>query len=224
VIANAQPSAEPWERYPAPTPPAFAPEEVDAVHAWVAAGGGLLLLADHQPLAGAAATLGAAFGFRFTDGFAVPRFATPAGRDSALARPTLFRTVDGTLGAHPLLEGRDPGERVTQLRSFTGQAFQSTERDVVALMRLPDDYVSLQPRHPWQFADTLTQHPVGGWLQGAVRGVGRGRVAVFGEAAMFSAQRQGAAGRPMGMNAPQAEQNPRFVLNVLHWLSGVLGG
>jgi hypothetical protein len=41
---------------------------------------------------------------------------------------------------------------------------------------------------------------------------------------MFSAPRQGAAGRPMGMNAPQAEQNPRFVLNVLHWLSGVLGG
>jgi hypothetical protein len=26
----------------------------------------------------------------------------------------------------------------------------------------------------------------------------------------------------MGMNAPTARQNPRFVLNTLHWLSGLL--
>ena len=39
---------------------------------------------------------------------------------------------------------------------------------------------------------------------------------------MFSAQIAGAERRPMGMNAPMAEQNARFVLNVLHWLSGVI--
>jgi hypothetical protein len=60
--------------------------------------------------------------------------------------------------------------------------------------------------------------PVGGWLQGATRRVAAGRVAFFGEAAMFTAQRAGAAQRPMGMNAPRAEQNARFVLNVLRWL------
>jgi hypothetical protein len=47
-------------------------------------------------------------------------------------------------------------------------------------------------------------------------------VAVFGEAAMFSAQVSGPQRRPMGMNAPRAGQNPQFLLNVMHWLAGLL--
>ncbi len=39
---------------------------------------------------------------------------------------------------------------------------------------------------------------------------------------MFSAQVAGPAKRPMGMNAPGAEENFQFVLNVMHWLSGLL--
>ena len=39
---------------------------------------------------------------------------------------------------------------------------------------------------------------------------------------MFSAQVAGPTRRPMGMNAPGAEQNAQFVLNVLHWASGLL--
>ena len=61
-----------------------------------------------------------------------------------------------------------------------------------------------------------------GMLQGAVLLAGRGRVAVFGEAAMFSAQVSGEARRPMGMNMPSASQNPQFLINVAHWLAGVL--
>jgi hypothetical protein len=52
--------------------------------------------------------------------------------------------------------------------------------------------------------------------------IGKGRVAVFGEAAMFSAQLAGPKKSPMGMNAPIAKQNPQFLLNVMHWLSGLL--
>lgn len=51
---------------------------------------------------------------------------------------------------------------------------------------------------------------------------GRGRVAVFGEAAMFTAQVTGPERQPMGMNAPGAEQNAQLLLNVLHWLSGLM--
>ena len=64
--------------------------------------------------------------------------------------------------------------------------------------------------------------PIKGWLQGGVVRVGKGRVAVFGEAAMFSAQLAGPNKAPMGMNAPIAAQNPQFLLNVMHWLSGLL--
>jgi len=49
---------------------------------------------------------------------------------------------------------------------------------------------------------------------------GAGRVAAFGEAAMFTAQVD--EDGPMGMNHPEAPQNAQFVLNVLHWLTGVL--
>lgn len=61
-----------------------------------------------------------------------------------------------------------------------------------------------------------------GWLQAAAVRVGTGRVAAFGEAAMFSAQLAGPARMPMGMNHPLAKQNAQFTLNVLHWLSGLL--
>jgi hypothetical protein len=48
-------------------------------------------------------------------------------------------------------------------------------------------------------------------------------VAIFGEAAMFSAQLTGPKGKPMGMNAPGAEQNHQLLLNVMHWLSRARG-
>lgn len=225
VISNAQPSDASWNDYPFPTPSAFTPEEISAVHAWVMDGGSLLLIADHMPLAGAAAALAAAFDVSFTDGFAVPAFTTAAGRDSALTIPTLFRSVDGTLAPHPIVRGRDASEVVTQVRSFTGQAFRGrdgTPQGLDPVLVLPADYVSLEPRIAWRFDASTPVRRVGGWLQGATLRPGRGRVALFGEAAMFSAQVNGPTRRPMGMNAPLAEQNAQFVLNVLHWLTGVL--
>ncbi len=61
-----------------------------------------------------------------------------------------------------------------------------------------------------------------GMLQGAALSYGVGRVAVFGEAAMFTAQVEDDG--PFGMNHPEAPQNAQFVLNVMHWLTGVLPG
>ena len=50
---------------------------------------------------------------------------------------------------------------------------------------------------------------------------GKGRIVVFGEAAMFTAQISG-KGNKMGMNVKSASQNPQFVLNVIHWLDGLI--
>jgi hypothetical protein len=171
-----------------------------------------------MPIAGAAADLAAAFGVRFNDGFAVAGHTGEAGRDSAFARPLIFRASDRSLRDHAVVRGRHPGESVAGVRTFTGQAFQAPDAEPVLV--LPATFVSLMPRIAWQFTPETKQVPVGGWLQGAVMGVGRGRAAFFGEAAMFSAQVTGAERRPMGMNAPGAEQNFQFVLNILHWLSG----
>jgi hypothetical protein len=51
---------------------------------------------------------------------------------------------------------------------------------------------------------------------------GAGRVVVFGEAAMFSAQLAGPEKIPMGMNQESATQNPQLLLNIIHWLDGKL--
>jgi hypothetical protein len=78
----------------------------------------------------------------------------------------------------------------------------------------------LAPVRSDEFGPDTKRLPVGGRLQGAVIPIGSGRAAFFGKAAMFSAQLSD--NRPMGMNAPMAEQNFQFVLNVMHWLSGIL--
>lgn len=227
IIANAQWAGVPWTEYPYPTPSAFTDAEIAAVRRWVERGGRLLLIADHMPLAGAAAALASAFGAEFTDGFAYPALpaeavtpmTTAAVRTSAARAPTLFRREDGTLAPHAIRDGRGPDDRITQVRSFTGQAFRFDADGVEPVLMLPDDYVSLEPRVAWVFDSATTIRPVGGWLQGATRRVAAGRLAVFGEAAMFTAQRAGAAQSPMGMNAPMAEQNAAFALNVLRWLT-----
>ncbi|HWS78765.1 MAG TPA: DUF4350 domain-containing protein [Thermomonas sp.] len=212
VIANAQPSDASWNDYPLPTPSAFAPAEIAAVRAWVQRGGRLLLIADHMPLAGAALALAAAFDVGFSDGFAF------AGIDDEVkGRPTLFRSDDGTLADHPIVRGAGAGSAVAQVRSFTGQAFRAPGAQ--PLLVLPDGFVSLHPAKAWAFAPDTPRVDVGGWLQGAVMQVGKGRAAFFGEAAMFTAQSAGPQRMPVGMNAPGAEQNAQFVLNVLHWLA-----
>lgn len=80
------------------------------------------------------------------------------------------------------------------------------------------------PDTAWVFHESTPRRSVAGWLQGAALRVGKGRVAMFGEAAMFSAQLGGPQHTPMGMNAPVAAENPQFLLNVLHWLTGLLKG
>jgi hypothetical protein len=201
VIANALHPRN-REEWSLPTPSAFTAAEIAAVRDWVGAGGSLLLVADHMPFPGAAEELAAVFGVRMLNGFAAPP-------GDVRGQITFTRAV-GTLRDHPITRGID------SVVSFTGQAF-SAER-AAPLMVLPDSTVMLRPTVAWQFTDSTRRVPAGGLLQGAVLEYGKGRVAVFGEAAMFSAQRAGPNRQPMGMNAPNARQNPQFLLNVVHWL------
>ena len=217
VVCNAQPGSKKWNDYPYPTPSAFTDKEIEATRRWVGNGGSLLLIADHITFSGAAAELAAAFGVEFTDSFAVDTNRTGSKRQAARANPTLFQTGNGTLKPHEIVRGRQAHEVVTQVRTFTGQAFRA--RGAEPLLVLPSSFEALMPRKAWKFGPATRRFPAGGWLQGGVMQVGAGRAAFFGEAAMFTAQISGAEQRPMGMNAPGAEQNSQFVLNLMHWLS-----
>jgi len=220
VIANAQLDSDNWDEYPYPTPSAFSDEEIYTVQSWVENGGALLLIADHMPLAGTASELASAFGVDFNNGFAYKKIEDGESPYKAGAIPTIFSLDDGTLAKHPITDGRTVDETVTSIRSFTGQAFLAPE-SAQPLMILPDDFISVMPEKPWTYTPDTKTIPVGGWLQGAVMTYGLGRAGFFGEAAMFTAQRNSSNENPIGMNAPMAEQNHQFVLNVMHWLSGL---
>lgn len=193
-----------------PTYSAFSNPEIAAIEQWVSAGGSLLLIADHMPWPGAAEELGRAFGVQMTNSFAT---------DATCAEDEyLFERADGSLVNHPITDGGRLGERIDYVRTFTGQAFWLTEPGA-PILKLKPDSVVLLPTVAWEFSSQTPRIPGNGLLQGAVLERGKGRVAVFGEAAMFSAQVSGAERRPMGMNMPGAEQNPQFLLNVMHWLA-----
>ena len=213
VIANAL-HARNESEWSLPTPSAFSAAEIAAVEAWVRQGGSLLLIADHMPFPGAADSLAAAFGIAFGNGFAM---------DSAEENSRFrFSRANGRLAEHAVTRGRGPEERVDSVDSFTGQAFRVTGADAQPLLTLAPGTVLLLPQVAWQFSAATPREPAGGLLHGAVLRHGRGRVAVFGEAAMFSGQLAGPNRRPMGMNDPTAPQNVQFLLNVMHWLTGVL--
>ena len=176
---------------------------------WVRGGGSLLLIADHMPMGGAAQKLGEAFGVRWNNGFAlVP----------SVQAPLAFTRAEGTLREHPVTRGRDRGERVERVATFTGSAFE-VGPGAEPLLVFGKGVVSLMPQVAWQFTEQTPRVPVEGWCQGATLRFGRGRVALFGEAAMFTAQLAGPNRAPVGMNAPQAPQNAQFLLNVVRWLT-----
>ncbi len=218
VIANAMDAKNQgnWA-YPHASP--FSQEEIVAVFQWIRGGGALLLIADHSPMAGAAADLGAMLGVGFLDGYAR---VNPGGGEL----PDVFTLEGGGLGAHAVTRGRVAKESVAAVGTFTGSAFRAS-LEFMPLLTLPDTAVvefrwsqslgdDAPPREEWP------RIAVAGWLQGAARALGHGRVVVLGEAAMCTAQLFGPERRPMGMNHPGAPQNPQFCLNTVRWLSGVL--
>jgi hypothetical protein len=213
VIANPlhQQNAKKWAL---PTPSAFSPDEILEIHAWVEAGGSLFLILDHMPFPGAGLELARSFGVEFSNGFAVAK---------STLQPSMFVfRQDSGVAKSPVTEGRMAAERITQVATFTGSALKPPE-NAVQVLRLGDDFVSLLPEQAWVFSAKTPRISLKGWCQGAIMNVGKGRVAVFGEAAMFSAQISGPKREKFGMNAPEAPQNCQLLLNILHWLTHAKG-
>jgi hypothetical protein len=211
VIANALADTGDWTL---PPRPAFTHDEVSAVRDWVRGGGALLLIADHMPFPGMAAGMASALGIEFIDGFALD--------DSGRAGIAMFRRGGRGLEDHAITNGRGPEDRVDSVATFTGQGFRLRAKGA-PILRLDRRFMIVMPDTAWVFGPKTRRMSGNGLLQGAALEVGKGRVAVFGEAAMFSAQLGGPNRLPMGFNHPVAPQNARFVLNVLRWLGGAPG-
>jgi hypothetical protein len=201
IIANAL-GPEPHEGSPA-----FTSEEEAVVLDWVNRGGALLLIADHAPFGGAAQRLAARFGVtmhlryarddRFHEGWDNERL--------------VFSRANGLLSDSTITNGRNPGERVSQVVTFTGQSLTGPEGSI-SLLQLSDDAYDWESRK--------IRFPAKGHSQAVAVHYGEGRVLVVGEAALFSAQVD-MLGLKFGMNRP-GNDNRQFALNAAHWLSGLI--
>ncbi len=240
VISNAlhESNAENWA---SPGPSAFTKDEIAAVHSWVEKGGSLFLIVDHPPFPAAARDLAKAFGVEFSNGHA------QAGHWQG-NNPDTFERGTG-LKDCIITRGRSNEEKVTKVATYAGSAFKPP-KDSIPVMEFGPKSECRERKVDEKGKVEVQTVPIEGWCQGAVMQVGKGRVAVFGEAAMFSAQQiQGveviwrydlplgkgrtfrmvlfgpdsSGGQRFGMNAPEGKQNHQLLLNVMHWLTRAKG-
>jgi hypothetical protein len=204
---------------------AFTDQEADYLRTWVEEGGSLLLIADHVPFGNAAESLGRRFDIQMGKGIVFDRRANTDGSPTAL----VFSRENTLLGSHPLLDGRSPSESIKRIVAFSGQSL-SLPAGATALLKFgasareASTSTQLEAALNGEASEVRTAN---GLAQAVVMKVGRGKLAVFGEAAMFTAQvvRFENGGQleeiKMGMNVP-GNDDRQFALNILHWLSGLL--
>jgi hypothetical protein len=207
VIANALNKVN-ENNWSLPTPSAFTDEEIKIVEKWVHDGGSLFLVADHMPWPGAAAKLAAVFGFKFYNGF-----------NFDVINPSYFRRSDKTIVSSIITNGRNNSETVNRIPTTEGQAFKIPD-DATPILVFDNSSMILLPDTAWVFHNNTPMIKIKEWCQGAFKKYGEGRIAVFGEASMFSAQISDPGRRKMGMNRFDAKDNYKLLLNTIHWLDG----
>jgi hypothetical protein len=232
VVMIASPSApnnavtEPWldEKFAVawqpPFPSAFSHDEIELLRDWVVAGGGLVVVFDHMPVSNSVEALTAAFGVEVANGHAFDETKL-SWEDGRLVRKeagaAVFRRSDGTLAAHPITQGRVPAERIDSVALGGGAAFRPTPEGRM-LLELGASFVSLNPAIPWRFREDTPRQAIGGWWQGGVLRVGRGRLAVFSDLGILATHEEVAEGQsPWDV---WQLQNPQLFLNTLRWLAG----
>lgn len=177
-----------------PTAP-FAPEELDAIDAWVRAGGGLFLIGDHTNVFGTSSylnPLARRFGLRF-------RYDSTY--DLQTLRVTLYERPG--LLAHPAVLEMPPFLFAT---SCTLEAPLTAGNVMVGygLRALPVDYST---RVFFPDKDREQDYPFGLFLQSAAVQHGQGRVVAFTDSTVFSNFTMFIAGKP------------EYFLGVMNWLN-----
>lgn len=219
--------------------PAFTPAECDAVHEWVQQGGSLFLIADHVPVGDAAQPLAQRFGV--TLGNNIVFDTNPDNFDREDVTELIFSNRNHLLGNHPITRGRNDAERLHKLVAFTGESV-TIPKGATALLQLSstagvaptsDDVQPFFDKDPVKAKASreaaLKKWPASGQAMAIAFTLGRGRVVISGEAGMMTAQvfqekekdgREKIVGKT-GWDVP-GNDDRQYVLNALHWLSGVL--
>jgi hypothetical protein len=217
--------------------PAFTKPECDAVYDWVRQGGSLFLIADHAPMGYAAGGLAERLGVTLGKGFVFDT--NPDASDGGEITVMIFSDGNHLLGKHPIIQGRNDSERLHRLVAFTGESV-TISRSATNLLQLSPTAGEVPTSSAMQSLydganakenreAAARRWPAAGRGMATAFVLGSGRVVINGEAGMLSAQvlkKKDANGTEkfvgqMGMNVP-GNDDRQYVLNVLHWLSGVL--
>ncbi len=173
-------------------------------------GGSLFLIVDHHPFAGASKDLAQEFGFTLFNGHA---------EDTGEVRPNIFFRANGTLDSNVITNGRDITEKIDSIKTFSGAAIKIPE-DASAILVFDGDWVQFLPNTAWEFSD-IEPESIEGLSQGAFKKFRNGKIVVFGDGNMFSAQID-EDGEIAGFIDPDAKQNYQLLLNIIHYLDGLL--
>lgn len=218
---------------------AFTKPECDAVYDWVRRGGALFLIADHAPMGDAAAPLAERFGVSLGNGFVFD--SNPRDFDRGDVTELVFSGDNHLLANHPITRGRNDGEGLHRLVAFTGESV-TVPKGVTALLELSPTAAEVPTRADAELLsdpdaarakasrdEAARKWPVKGKAMAIAFAVGRGRVVISGEAGMMTAQvfkdkdkdgTEKLVGKT-GMSVP-GNDDKQYVLNILHWLSGLL--
>ncbi len=189
-------------RWIIPNPSAYSKNEINYLNKWVKDGGSLLLIAGHMPFAGASSDLAASFGFKFYNGYA---------KDTTGKFPSMFYKFNSTLASNSLTKNID------SIETFLGQGFDIPP-NAISIIRLNANYVIFMPDTAGVFRVATPTRKIDNGVQGAVLKYGKGKIAVFGDEAMFTAQIILPDNIKIGMNHSSAVNNKELILNIIHWL------
>lgn len=199
-------------------PSIYSEPELDLIENWIRQGGALLLLADHSPFAGGTIRLAERFGVIYLTGHAILE---KPNREFVEVRVDFQKTPTsadaGMLASHPITDGSLGVEPIDHFHAFGGQAIIPPP-DSVNLLTLPQDFEAILTYRLGEELGTAPRIPAGGFSQGLAMDFENGRLAVFGEAGGFTAQRIEDEDA-FGLASPDADQNAEFALATLRWLA-----
>src|SRR5260221_2011215 len=193
-----------------PTSLAFTADECHALKQWARSGGSILLIADHEPAGNAVENLSDSLSVNMSKSYTVdPKNFDRLVFDASWIR---YSPKNKNLGNHQIIQGRNDAERIKSAISFTGQSLKGPKHSIPILLLSDDAYDVVNIEDPGK-ASTVSAK---GRCQGLAMEFGRGRVVVWGEAAMLTTQNG-----EDGINYHDAD-NKQLVLNIVHWLSKLL--
>lgn len=208
VIANAV-NEKNKENWSLPNYPAFTRKEVEAVYHWVNSGGALFLIADHMPWPAAMANLAEIFGVGFINGYL----------EVTGQQEQFFERQSASILTSAVTPAQGDSA-INVIQGFLGQGF-TIPAHAQPVLQFTQPSIMWMPSTSWSFDDDTPSLNATGLYQGALINVGKGKVAVFGEAGMFTAQmtKSDTDSWKMGMNVPSAQDNQQLLLNIVRWLA-----